>query len=146
ANRAQAAPTRDLPDLRAPLAAVTGVVRAELPRIADPEVALQVEGRLALYRELVPRLERLGSRGFIGGLRTNDPNASAGRWSCLCSGSWRSCCSRDALHTRPPRMSRRRQTGRGRVRVWSARRERSALPSTRRRKNGCPSMLRRPTN
>ena len=42
------------------------LMRAEIPRIANPEVAVQVEGRMALYRELVPRLERLGSGGFIG--------------------------------------------------------------------------------
>jgi hypothetical protein len=58
--------SRDLPDLRAPLAVVTGLMQAEIPRIANPEVALQVEGRLALYRELVPRLERLGSAGLVG--------------------------------------------------------------------------------
>jgi uncharacterized membrane protein YccC len=66
ADRAETAASRDLPDLRAPLAAVTGLMRAEIPRIANPEVAVQVEGRMALYRELVPRLERLGSGGFIG--------------------------------------------------------------------------------
>jgi len=62
ADRAQAAASRDLPDLRAPLAAVA----AELPRIGNPELAVQVEGRLALYRELVPRLERLGAGSAIG--------------------------------------------------------------------------------
>jgi hypothetical protein len=66
ADRAETAATRDPPDLRLPLAAVTGVMRAEIPRIANPEVVVQVEGRLALYRELVPRLERLGSGGLIG--------------------------------------------------------------------------------
>jgi multidrug resistance protein MdtO len=66
ADRVQDAASRDVPDLNAPLADLTGLMRAEVRRIADPEVALQVEGRLALYRELVPRLERLGSTGCTG--------------------------------------------------------------------------------
>src|SRR5262249_49213887 len=54
ADRAQSSASRNLPDLRAPLAAVAGVIEAETSRIPDLEVAAQVEGRLALYRELVP--------------------------------------------------------------------------------------------
>src|SRR5205807_1478087 len=45
---------RDLPDLRIPLALATATARAEVPRITDAELAAAVEGRLALYGELVP--------------------------------------------------------------------------------------------
>ena len=66
ADRAEAVSSRELPDLRASLVAATGLIKAEIPRIADPQVAAHVESRLALYRELVPRLERLGAGGFRG--------------------------------------------------------------------------------
>jgi len=65
ADRAQAVASRALPDLRGALAAVSGLVHAEVPLVADPEVALQVQGWLALYRALVPRLERLGSGSLV---------------------------------------------------------------------------------
>jgi hypothetical protein len=65
-DRAEAFASRDLPDLRASLAEVTGAMQAAIPRIADPQIAAHVESRLALYRELVPRLERLGTGGFRG--------------------------------------------------------------------------------
>jgi len=61
AERARSGASRAMPDLRAPLEALAGRMREDIPRIANTEVALQVEGRLALYRELVPRVERLGS-------------------------------------------------------------------------------------
>jgi len=64
ADRAQHTVGRALPDLRAPLAAVTDVISAEAAAIASPEVAAQIEGRLALYRELVPRIEQLGVAEF----------------------------------------------------------------------------------
>lgn len=64
ADRTQHAVGRTLPDLRAPLAAVTDVISAEGATIASPEVAAQVEARLALYRELVPRIEQLGVAEF----------------------------------------------------------------------------------
>jgi multidrug resistance protein MdtO len=66
ADRAEALASRDLPDLRASLAEVTGAMQAAIPRIADPQIAAHLESRLALYRELVPRLERLGAGGFRG--------------------------------------------------------------------------------
>jgi len=66
ADRVQNAACRDLPELRAPLAAVTRLVCEEIPAIASPELARQVEGRLELYRALVPRLERLASAGRAG--------------------------------------------------------------------------------
>src|SRR5262249_36519186 len=66
ADRAQDLAPGALPDLRGQLDAISGLARAELQLIADPEVALQVRGRLALYRELVPRLERLASGSAVG--------------------------------------------------------------------------------
>jgi multidrug resistance protein MdtO len=66
ADRAEAVASRELPDLRASLTASTGLIQAEIPRIADPQIAAHVESRLALYRELVPRLERLEAGGFRG--------------------------------------------------------------------------------
>jgi uncharacterized membrane protein YccC len=61
AERAEHRAQRALPDLRGQLAAVTAVAEEGVPRIAAPGVAAHVEGRLALYRELVPRIERLSS-------------------------------------------------------------------------------------
>jgi multidrug resistance protein MdtO len=52
---------RPIPDLRVQLAAVTALTKDSVPDIASREVAGHVEGRLALYRELVPRIERLGA-------------------------------------------------------------------------------------
>src|SRR5262249_20645200 len=69
ANRAQAAAPGTPPDLRVPLDGLAGIAQTEIARIASPEIARQVEGRMASYRELVPRLERLGaavvSRGVV---------------------------------------------------------------------------------
>ena len=64
ADRASDGTIRELPDLQTPLSVATAIARAELPRIKDSEVSAAVDGRLALYRELVSRLERLGSRSF----------------------------------------------------------------------------------
>jgi hypothetical protein len=50
-----------LPDMRTSLATLAAAVRTELERAVSPEVAAQVEGRLELYRNLVPRIERLGA-------------------------------------------------------------------------------------
>ena len=61
ADRVESAPDRALPDLRAPLETVTDLASAERETLASPNITAQVEGRLALYRELVPRIERLGS-------------------------------------------------------------------------------------
>jgi len=60
ADRAQRTQDRALPDLRTPLAAVTDVIKAEAATMASPELVAQIEARLALYRDLVPRIERLG--------------------------------------------------------------------------------------
>lgn len=59
-DRAQRTGRGTLPDLRTPLAAVTDLIRAEIATTGTPEAAAQIEARLALYRELVPRIERLG--------------------------------------------------------------------------------------
>jgi uncharacterized membrane protein YccC len=66
ADRTQHTVGRALPDLRAPLAAVTDVISVEGAAIASPEVAAQIEARLALYRELVPRIEQLGVAELAG--------------------------------------------------------------------------------
>jgi len=69
AARLQSPASGELPDLHAPLDGLTRVAQIELVRVADVELTRQVEGRLALYRELVPRLEQLGravvSRGLV---------------------------------------------------------------------------------
>ena len=64
ADRAQGHVDRALPDLRTALAAVTAVITAEVATIASPAIAAHVEARLALYRDLVPRIERLGVAEF----------------------------------------------------------------------------------
>ena len=61
ADRIQGAAHRDPPELRLPQRVATDRMQAESRFLATPEVAAQIEGRLSLYRELVPRLERLGS-------------------------------------------------------------------------------------
>jgi multidrug resistance protein MdtO len=64
ADRVRRTAHRRLPDLRAPLKTVTDLIRAESAHIASPDVTAQIEGRLALYHELVSRIERLGSADF----------------------------------------------------------------------------------
>ena len=64
ADRVQGSVDRTLPDLRTALAAVTDVITAEVATIASPAIAAHVEARLALYRDLVPRIERLGVAEF----------------------------------------------------------------------------------
>src|SRR5262245_8473371 len=66
ADCARSAESRELPDLRGSLAALAGLAGVQSARIASPEAAAQMEARLALYRELVPHLEQLGSQGFVG--------------------------------------------------------------------------------
>jgi len=64
ADRVQRTVDRPLPDLRAPLAAVTNLIRAEGATITSPELAAHLEARVALYHELVPRIERLSGAEF----------------------------------------------------------------------------------
>jgi multidrug resistance protein MdtO len=59
AQRAERSGARPIPDLGVPLAAVTALTKESIPRMPNREVAGHIEGRLALYRELVPRIERL---------------------------------------------------------------------------------------
>ena len=61
ADRIQGEAHRDLPELRLPQRVAADRMQAASRVLATPEVVAQVEGRLSLYRELVPRLERLGS-------------------------------------------------------------------------------------
>jgi len=50
-----------LPDLRAPLATVAALTKDVVPAAPSSELVRHIEGRLALYSELVPRIERLGA-------------------------------------------------------------------------------------
>jgi hypothetical protein len=49
-----------MPDLHEPLASLTALAQDTDARVED-RVARHVQGRLALYSELVPRIERLGA-------------------------------------------------------------------------------------
>ena len=60
ADRSRRAAHRDLPELRLAAAWPPLACRREPRSLRIAEVAAHVEGRLALYRELVPRIERLG--------------------------------------------------------------------------------------
>jgi multidrug resistance protein MdtO len=61
ADRVEGKAGGPLPDLRAPLADLTVAVESSLGDGVSPDVAAQVHGRLALYRALVPRIERLAA-------------------------------------------------------------------------------------
>ena len=50
-----------IPELRVQLAAVAALAEESVPNIGSRELADHFEGRLALYRELVPRIERLAA-------------------------------------------------------------------------------------
>jgi hypothetical protein len=78
AERSQQSATRALPDLRGPLEGLTTIAHAEMARTADPEMAHQLDGRLASYREVIPRLERLGSAVLSRGLTRLAPLLLAG--------------------------------------------------------------------
>src|SRR5207245_1240699 len=55
AECAQRSVQRPIPDLRVPLTSLTALGKESVPGIASREVAGDIEGRLALYSELVPR-------------------------------------------------------------------------------------------
>jgi len=59
ADRASGSSSGEIQDPRGPLTELAALAHRERSAIANREWRLQVEGRLALYRELVPRLERL---------------------------------------------------------------------------------------
>jgi hypothetical protein len=61
ADRVEGTAGGPLPDLRAPLADLTAAVESSMGHAVSPDVAAQVHGRLALYRALVPRIERLAA-------------------------------------------------------------------------------------
>ncbi len=61
AEAAQGGAQRPIPDLRVQLAAVTALGKESVTSIASRKAAGHIEGRLALYRELVPRIEQLGA-------------------------------------------------------------------------------------
>ena len=61
ADRIEGKAETPLPDLQAPLADLANVARSSLGRVASPDVAAQVRGRLELYRVLVPRIEALSA-------------------------------------------------------------------------------------
>jgi multidrug resistance protein MdtO len=60
AERAERGTHRPMPDLHEPLASLTALAQDTDARVED-RVARHVQGRLALYSELVPRIERLGA-------------------------------------------------------------------------------------
>jgi len=64
ADRSAGETQRVLPDLRSPLEILTTVARSGFESLVSPEIAAQIEGRLELYRNLVPRVERLASAEF----------------------------------------------------------------------------------
>jgi multidrug resistance protein MdtO len=61
AERAERGTHPSIPDLREPLAALAALVDESVPQLEPHDVARLVQGRLALYSELVPRIERLGT-------------------------------------------------------------------------------------
>jgi multidrug resistance protein MdtO len=63
-DRVHGTARRVLPDLQMPLQATTNLLGEAAQYAATPEIAAHIAGRLQLYRELVPRIERLGSTGF----------------------------------------------------------------------------------
>jgi multidrug resistance protein MdtO len=60
AERVERSVPSPIPDVREPLAGVRTLATATAPRL-ERDAARHVEGRLALYAELVPRIERLGT-------------------------------------------------------------------------------------
>jgi hypothetical protein len=61
ADRVEGRADAPLPDLQAPLADLAAAAESSLGDRVSPDVAAQVHGRLALYRALVPRIERLAA-------------------------------------------------------------------------------------
>jgi multidrug resistance protein MdtO len=61
AERVERGTHRPMPDMRKPLAALAAFVDESVPQLEPHDVARHVHGRLALYSELVPRIERLGT-------------------------------------------------------------------------------------
>src|SRR5262245_46867834 len=61
ADRIEGKTETPLPDLQAPLADLAGVVESFPGRATTADIAAEVRGRLALYRVLVPRVERLAA-------------------------------------------------------------------------------------
>jgi uncharacterized membrane protein YccC len=63
ADRLEGKAGAGLPDLQAPLADLVDVVESSLGQVANSGVVAEVQGRLALYRALVLRIERLTASG-----------------------------------------------------------------------------------
>jgi multidrug resistance protein MdtO len=61
AARAERRAAPPIPDLHAHFAAAAALVTESVARITNPEVMAHLESRLALYSELVPRIERLAA-------------------------------------------------------------------------------------
>ena len=59
ADRVERGAERPVPDLRAELDAIAALTQRSVPGVPDRDAAAHLEGRVALYRELVPRMERL---------------------------------------------------------------------------------------
>jgi multidrug resistance protein MdtO len=69
ADRIEGKAETPLPDLQAPLADLTRIAELFPRQAARPDVVAQVDGRLALYRVLVPRIERLSAERPYPGVR-----------------------------------------------------------------------------
>ncbi len=61
ADRAQRRALRPVPDLRGPLGAIGVLTEERVPGGVNREIAGHLDARVTLYRELVPRIERLGA-------------------------------------------------------------------------------------
>jgi multidrug resistance protein MdtO len=69
ADRIEGKAETPLPDLQAPLADLVRIADSFPRHTARPDIVAQVDGRLALYRILVPRIERLSAERPYPGVR-----------------------------------------------------------------------------
>jgi hypothetical protein len=65
ADRVDGTAAAPLPDLQPPLANLADVLEPSMGHVIGPDVAAQAQARLALYRALVLRIERLGAPDLV---------------------------------------------------------------------------------